>query len=84
MMRRKGFCELIFDPYRSASISAVVGNIWAEMSDSKLSARSQNVIDGSATIYGPGQFVFILIRDTLVSKHYSRFVHVARYGHPGH
>ena len=50
------------------------------MSDSKLSARSQNVIDGSATIYGPEHFVVILNRDNLVSKHYSRFMHVARYG----
>jgi LDH2 family malate/lactate/ureidoglycolate dehydrogenase len=80
MMRKKGFGELIFHQYRSASISAVVGNIQAEMSDSKLSARSQNVIDGSTTICGPGHFVFILNRDTLVSKHYSRFMHVARYG----
>ena len=80
MMRRKGFGELIFHQYRPASISAVVVNIWADVSDGKLSARSQNVIDGSTTIYGPRHFVVILIRDTLGSKHYSRFVHVARYG----
>ena len=84
MMRRKGFGELIFHQYRPASISAVVGNIWAELSDRKLSARSQNVIAGSATIYSPRHFVLILNRDTLVSKQYSRFMQVARYGQSGH
>ena len=79
-MRKKGFGELIFHHYRPASISAVVGNIWADVSDGKLSARSQNVIDGSATIYSPEHFVLILNRDNSVSKHYSRFMHVARYG----
>jgi hypothetical protein len=74
MMRRKGFGELIFHQYRPASISAVVGNIWADVSDGKLSARSQNVIDGSATIYSPEHFVLILNRDNLVGKHYSRFM----------
>ena len=77
MMRRKGFCELIFDQYRPTSISAVVGDSQAEVSDSKLIARSQNVIDGYATNCGPRNFVFILNRDSLVSKHYSRFMYVA-------
>ena len=74
MMRKMGFGELFFRQYRPASISAVVGNIWADVSDGKLSARSQNVIDGSATIYSPEHFVLILNRDNSVSKHYSTFM----------
>ena len=74
MMRTKGFCELIFDQYRSASICAVVRKREAEISGKKLNARSQNVSDGSATNHDPLHFVIILNRDTLVSKYYSRFM----------
>ena len=73
----KGFCELIFYQYRPTSISAVVGNLQAEVSDRKLNTRSQNDIDGFVTNYGPRHFAIIRNRDTLVSKHYSRFMYVA-------
>ena len=80
MMRTKGFCELIFDQYRSASICAVVRKREAEISGKKLNARSQNVSDGPANTFSPRRLIFIPHWDLESSKDYSSFMWMARYG----